>query len=43
MKLAKIVSSALRKKLNKVDDYEMGEILMCRQYYNPNNASHSSS
>ena len=28
----KNVSSAIRKKLNKVDDYETGEILVCRKY-----------
>ena len=28
----KNVSSAIRKKLNKVDDYEVGEILICRRY-----------
>ena len=28
----KNVSSAIRKKLNKVDDYEIGEILICRKY-----------
>jgi hypothetical protein len=30
------VSSAIRKKLNKVDDYEIGEILICRKYINLN-------
>ena len=30
----KNVSSAIRKKLNKVDDYEIGEILICRKYIN---------
>ena len=29
MKLSKNVSSAKRKKLNKVDDYELGEIIIC--------------
>ena len=29
------VSSAIRKRLNKVDDYEVGEIIICRQFYNP--------
>jgi hypothetical protein len=28
----KNMSSAIRKKLNKVDDYELGEILICRKY-----------
>ena len=28
----KNVSSAIRKKLSKVDDYELGEILICRRY-----------
>ena len=28
----KNVNSAIRKKLNKVDDYEIGEILICRKY-----------
>ena len=32
MKLVKTVSSAIRKKLNKVYDYAIGEILICRQY-----------
>jgi uncharacterized protein involved in tolerance to divalent cations len=31
-KTRKAVSSAIRKKLNKVDDYEIGEILICRKY-----------
>ena len=30
----KHVSSAIRKKFNKVDDYEIGEILICRRYIN---------
>ena len=28
----KSVSSAIRKKLTKVNDYEVGEILICRRY-----------
>ena len=35
----KNVSSAIRKKLNKVDDYEVGEILSCRQFHNPKKTS----
>jgi hypothetical protein len=31
-KTCKNVSSAIRKKLNKVDDYAIGEILICRKY-----------
>jgi hypothetical protein len=31
-KTCKAVSSAIRNKLNKVDDYEIGEILICRKY-----------
>ena len=33
------MSSAIRKKLNKVDDYEVGEILSCRQFQNPKKTS----
>ena len=29
------MSSAIRQKINNVDDYELGEILGCRQRFNP--------
>ena len=31
-KTCKNVISAIRKNLNKVDDYEIGEIIICRKY-----------
>jgi hypothetical protein len=34
------VSDAIRKKLNKVDGYEIGELLICRNYININTGNH---
>jgi hypothetical protein len=35
------VSDTIRTKLNKVTDYDIGEILICRKYINLNKGNHN--
>jgi hypothetical protein len=35
------VSDTIRKNINNVDDYDIGEILVCRTYINLNKGNHN--